>query len=417
MKKTLFLLLACFAWSLSFSQSVLKYNKVQVKYSDLDLTGLPFNQLPSNYGETFDQDYKFQFKLIKKETGEIIYTRNRSGNYLYNSFKIGTLSDESSTDYDLFYDQNRMKDIAPLAPDGVYDFRGEKNTIVDHILYPYGDSNFNGIDDNFEADLDGDGNTDEGKSDIDGDGIVDEYDNDKDGDGLPKNDRCENGGIGWSNNCFYSPSDTDDSNPDSDGDGVIDGLDMDYLGASATETEEGSGIAKDSDNDGFAEGYDNDADGDGLIKYRSDTDDSNPDIDGNGVIDGEEVDTDNDGYTDYAEVLAGTDPFYDGDTPGPIYPDLESAIFGSNGTIIRNFDSVSGDITFNIEPDTTYDLVVDLLYQDASQVSNTVLTFTTPSSPIFQAPKEFEPINTKLLSFNYSNFDDEQNKIGTYGFK
>jgi hypothetical protein len=68
MKKTLFLLLACFAWSLSFSQSVLKYNKVQVKYSDLDLTGSPFNQLPSNYGDAFDQDYKFQFKLIKKTT-------------------------------------------------------------------------------------------------------------------------------------------------------------------------------------------------------------------------------------------------------------------------------------------------------------------------------------------------------------
>ncbi|NVJ89909.1 MAG: DUF5011 domain-containing protein, partial [Flavobacteriaceae bacterium] len=420
MKKTLFIIVTCFAWSFSYSQSVLKYNKVQVKYSDLDLTGSPFNQLPSNFGETFDQEYEFQFKLIKKETGEIIYTRNRSGNYLYNSFKVGTISNEiNSNTYDLFFDQNRMKEIAPLAPDGIYNSNGEIITIVNHILYRIEDSNFNGIDDNFEADLDGDGNTDAGKSDIDGDGIVDEYDNDKDGDGLPKNDRCENGGIGWSNNCFYSPLDTDDSNPDSDGDGVIDGLDMDYLASWVTETEEGSGIAKDSDNDGFADYYDNDADGDGLFKYRSDTDDSNPDIDGNGVIDGEEVDTDNDGYTDYAEVLAGTDPFYPGDTPssGPIYPDLESAIFGSNSTIIRNFDSVSGDITFNIEPDTTYDLVVDLLYQDASQVSNTVLTFTTPSSPIFQAPKEFEPINTKLLSFNYSNFDDEQNKIGTYGFK
>ncbi|MBI5372471.1 MAG: T9SS type A sorting domain-containing protein [Sphingobacteriales bacterium] len=147
---------------------------------------------------------------------------------------------------------------------------------LDHIPnytdtdYPgFTDSNADGVNDNFDWDLDG---------------IINELDLDSDNDGIP--DVTEAGGV------------------DTDGDGKIDGY-------------------TDVDNDGFSQNVDANTSGKDLSGNGLDQ----PDLDGDGVPNYFDLDSDNDGIPDVAEAF-GTDANNNGKVDG--YTDTDNDGFSDN---------------------------------------------------------------------------------------
>ena len=198
------------------------------------------------------------------------------------------------------------------------------------------DSNSDGVNDNFDNDLDG---------------VPNHFDLDSDNDGVP--DITEAGGAALDANndgILDAPLDTDQDgipdvidsdnggtpldNPDSDGDGVADAYDRDGDGDGLTDIFESGGT--DADNDGIIDGF-VDADGDGLndALVGSPLPDKDLDTDGDGVVNSKDVDSDGDGIPEIIEVQTtagytaplgvdsdgdGIDDAYDVDTGTPLSP-------------------------------------------------------------------------------------------------
>jgi PKD repeat protein len=138
--------------------------------------------------------------------------------------------------------------------------------------------------------------------DTDGDGMGDNADLDRDGDGVDDgHDNCvleANGGQGDLDNDGIG----DACDLDEDGDGILDVIDV---------FPRDDGDSFDADGDGLGDNADPDDDGDGV----PDVDDALPfngaessDNDGDGVGDNADTDDDNDGQTDDDETACGSDP-------------------------------------------------------------------------------------------------------------
>ncbi len=225
-----------------------------------------------------------------------------TANYLDNS--------DATSGFPSFSDSNSdgINDIYDADLDGIPDFMDL-------------DADADGIPDIVEAggiDTNGDGRADD-LTDTDGDGLVDDYDS-----------SCVGGG------CGPSTTGTDITAGDTDSDGLADFLDLDADNDGIPDLVEAGGIdtngdgrvdvATDGDLDGLADRYDEDAaDGAGpggtsgtaLIETNSSGDwldgstGDSSDTDGDGYADQLDLDADNDGIPDIIEV-GGTDPDNDG---------------------------------------------------------------------------------------------------------
>ncbi len=162
------------------------------------------------------------------------------------------------------------------------------------------DSDGDGIPDNVDADVNGDGVIDNGV-DSDGDGIKDSADADVNGDGTIDNGiDSDSDGINDANDIdddndgVVDTLDVNSTNPDSDGDGISDGVDVDMNGDGVND----NGV--DSDGDGIKDSADADVNGDGVI-------DNGIDSDSDGINDANDIDDDNDGIVDAIEGTRDSD--------------------------------------------------------------------------------------------------------------
>jgi len=193
----------------------------------------------------------------------------------------------------------------------------------------WNDTDSDGLGDNSDLDIDGDGwnntveidagtnpyNDSSFPSDIDGDGIPDIFDDDIDGDGWNNTEEEKYGTYPYSNLSY--PDDQDRDHIPDGWDNDIDG-DMwnntieEQVGTDPRNPEE---IPPDMDGDWITDELDNDTDGDGWIdsveEYLGhdplDRDDHPSDMDGDGIIDRWDDDIDGDGWNNHIERSIGTD--------------------------------------------------------------------------------------------------------------
>ena len=207
------------------------------------------------------------------------------------------------------------------------------------------------------GDTDGDGISDdfEGGGDTDGDGTPDFLDPDSDGDGIP--DATE-GGSGPGGTGPGGDGPTDDP-PDSDGDGIPDFLDTDSDDDGIPdETEAGDTPwdPPDTDGDGDPDFIDEDSDGDGI----PDAAEGEGDYDGDGEEDFLDEDADGDGIPDAEEGDDDTDgdgdpDFLDEDSDGDGIPDAEEGNDDSDGDGTPDFQDPDDDGGADDGGDGSYD--------------------------------------------------------------
>jgi len=257
------------------------------------------------------------------------------------------------------------------------------------------DSDGDGIPDNVDADVNGDGILDNG-TDTDGDGIIDIADSDVNGDGIIDNGP-DNDGDGI-NNEYDNDDDNDglpdaldpnDNNPDTDGDGILDGADADVDGDGVVD----NGI--DTDGDGINDNSDADVDGDGVVDNGVDSDgdgisdehdpvdnsadadhdglpdaldpnDNNPDTDGDGILDGADADVNGDGVVDNGIDTDGDgiNDFHDEDddndgVPDALDPDSTNADTDGDGIPDGADADMNGDGILDNGKDTDGDGIND----------------------------------------------------------
>ncbi|MCK5881320.1 MAG: OmpA family protein, partial [Sinobacterium sp.] len=283
-------------------------------------------------------------------------------------------------------DQNAHLDPAvfneqPIDSNTDSDGNGVPNTLEQAFTLSGNDSDFDGIDDNYDVDQTGgvdanvDGIDDALLSDLDGNDIADIYDLDNDGDGIP--DVLELGALSFPIELL-----------DSDGDGTANynDLDSDNDGASdlsesqVTTTFNGiKDVVDDDDSDGISNVFDIGYTG-GQDTINQGIDDAVEvrDTDGDGVSDYVDLDSDNDGLLDVQEIGLNDingDGFADPnqniiddlpDTDGDGTPDLRdlkshsSGVFDIAGTLAELFDTDSDgaiDETADIDRDGIMDVV------------------------------------------------------------
>ncbi len=223
------------------------------------------------------------------------------------------------------------------------------------------DSDDDGISDSYELQLGTDpADPASVPADFDSDGIPDQLDDDLDGDGV-------------TNSADLYPDDPTES-ADLDGDGIGDnsdtdmdgdGINNDYETQLGTNPADPISVPADLDSDGMPDALDDDIDGDGvnnlIDSFPNDPAESS-DLDGDGIGDNSDSDIDGDGFSNDEEIAGGSNPNDPNNIPGANLRVLFSLITPplSDSQFIDLTGAVYGDIidrvylTSDHYPDTTF---------------------------------------------------------------
>ena len=241
------------------------------------------------------------------------------------------------------------------------------------------DSDFDGIDDGADADVNGDGLLDNGATDINGngirdvadaillagrdsladldnDGILDAYDSDSDNDQVITDRDMDDLVRDFDGDTVIDGLDADmdgdgviDNGPDSDNDGITDFADADFYS-------DCSGM--DMDGDGVMDAMANDIDGDGLADFQ-DPDNQNKDVDNDGLLDGIDVDYDGDNQIDQG---------IDGDFDGLM--DCADSDLDNDGVVDQGSDFDGDGIRDLFDRDDDGDGIEDILDSDPYNIDH-----------------------------------------------
>ena len=295
------------------------------------------------------------------------------------------------------------------------------------------DTDGDGIGNNADTDDDGDGVLDNNDAfpldntettDTDNDGIGNNADTDDDGDGISDVDEINNGSdplvvnIDTDNDGIANIVDTDD-----DGDGLTDDEEINTYGTDP--------LDQDSDNDGFGDGHEvnvigtnplnSDTDSDG-IEDRTEviahgTNPNDADSDDDGLTDGAEVnthgtdpndtDSDDDGLTDGAEVNThGTVP-NDTDSDDDGFSDSEEVLAGTDPLDASSLPQAQSTSTlyFALTSENTYYHEVDFISIYSGEMFTLEYPQITDLQPDADGETHYEIITSNSVD-DKNNFDD-----------
>ncbi|MDH3419500.1 MAG: Ig-like domain-containing protein, partial [Gammaproteobacteria bacterium] len=255
------------------------------------------------------------------------------------------------------------------------------------------DSDFDGIDDEFDVDqtggtdADGDGIDDAVPPDFDNDSIPNLQDLDSDNDGVF--DVTEAGLPDDDGDGHVDDGSIADPPPDTDGVGAPDYLDLDSDGDGTNDIVGTNAEPFDGDGDGQIDPENAaDADGDGIPNVI----DPNPggvgpsdDFDGDGVVDSADIDDDNDGIPDGEEMLDGSDRDTDGDTL------VDRLDLDSDGDGIPDSIEGFGSSALDADADGVVDDTVDV---NSDGLADSVPTTMTPVDTDRDGVPDFQDLDS-----------------------